>query len=113
MAKENEALKSSRPAKTERQKKLDRRNEAIQARRNAAKKSADKKENWFVRVWKRLKKWFREMKSELKKVVWPTKKQTLNNTIVACAVMIVTGVVLWAFDQVAMLIVDFLIGLGA
>ena len=39
-----------------------------------------KKENFFARTGKRLSRWFREMKSELKKVVWPTKSQMVNNT---------------------------------
>ena len=30
----------------------------------------------------RLGKWFQEMKSELKKVQWPTAKQTANNTVI-------------------------------
>ena len=48
----------------------------------------------------RLSKWFREMKSELKKVVWPTPKQTVNNTLITLAVMAVTAIVVWAIDQV-------------
>lgn len=79
----------------------------------AAKKAEkNKKGNFFVRAGRRIGKWFREMKSELKKVVWPTGKQTLNNTIVACVVMIVSGIVLWAFDQLAMVIVNALISIG-
>ena len=30
-----------------------------------------KKENWFKRTWHRITKYFRELRSELKKVVWP------------------------------------------
>ena len=56
--------------------------------------------------------WFREMKSELKKVVWPTKQRTLNNVIVSVTVMVASGVVLWAFDQLATLIVQSLISIG-
>ena len=37
----------------------------------------DEKPGFFQRVAR----WFREMKSELKKVVWPTPKQTINNLI--------------------------------
>ena len=57
-------------------------------------------------------KWFREMKSELKKVVWPTWKQILNNTLVALVVMIVAAVVVWGFDQIAAQAVRALISLG-
>ena len=63
----------------------------------AAMKKPEKKPN----VFKRIAKWFREMRSELKKVVWPTPKQLLNNTIVALVVMIVAAIVIWAFDRVA------------
>ncbi len=45
--------------------------------------------------------WFREMRSELKKVVWPTPKQIVNNTAVALVVMIVFAIVVWGFDEVA------------
>ena len=49
----------------------------------------------------RLLKWFREMRSELKKVVWPTPKQIVNNTFVALTVMACAAVVIWALDLAA------------
>ncbi|MCL2427318.1 MAG: preprotein translocase subunit SecE [Oscillospiraceae bacterium] len=49
----------------------------------------------------RIAKWFREMRSELKKVVWPTPKQTVNNTIIALVVMACSAVLVWALDYVA------------
>ncbi len=69
-------------------------------------------ENWFKRAWKGVKNWFRGMKSELKKVVWPNRKTITKNVIVALTVMVASGVVIWAFDQVAMLIVQTLISIG-
>ena len=48
----------------------------------------------------RFAKWFREMRSELKKVVWPTPKQIVNNTLVSLSVMVVAAIVVWALDQV-------------
>ena len=47
----------------------------------------------------RIARWFREMRSELKKVVWPTPKQTLNNTLVSLSVMVAAAIVIWAIDQ--------------
>ena len=47
----------------------------------------------------RIAKWFREMRSELKKVVWPTPKQIVNNTFVALTVMVAAAIVIWAVDQ--------------
>ena len=60
-----------------------------------------KKENWFVRTWGKTCKYFRELKSELKKVVWPTGKQVLNNTLIVLGCCAVIGVFIWLFDYVA------------
>lgn len=57
-------------------------------------------------------KWFREMRSELKKVVWPTPKQIVNNTSVALVVMAGSAIVLWAFDSIAQAAVRALISLA-
>ena len=44
--------------------------------------------------------WFREMKSELKKVVWPDAKTVAKNTgtVLLCSLMI--GACIWIFDAV-------------
>ena len=54
-----------------------------------------------VRGKNRFAKWFREMRSELKKVVWPTPKQILNNTIVSLSVMAASAIAVWALDQLS------------
>ena len=72
----------------------------------------EKQQNKASQLWGRIKAWFRGMKSELKKVVWPSRKTTTKNVIVAVTVMVASGVVIWAFDQVAMLIVQTLISIG-
>ena len=71
-----------------------------------------KKENFFARTGKRLSRWFREMKSELKKVVWPTPKQLATNTGVALFVMALAAVVLWGFDELAGLVVNVIFELA-
>ena len=57
--------------------------------------------------------WFREMKSELKKVVWPSGKETMKNTgtVLLCSVLV--GAFIWIFDAVALQAVKALIGLFA
>ena len=55
--------------------------------------------------------WFREMKSELKKVVWPSKSQMINNTLVVIACVLVVGVFIWLFDAIAGLVVNGIISL--
>ena len=55
------------------------------------KKSGTKKENRFF-------KFLRGTKSELKKIVWPTWKQTLNKTLIVCGVVVLFDVLIAALD---------------
>lgn len=41
---------------------------------------------------------FKEVKSEMKKVVWPTKKQVIKSTLIVIAVVVLIGVVIWGLD---------------
>ncbi len=70
-----------------------------------------KKENWFARTWGRVRRYFRELRSELKKVVWPTPKQVAKNALFVVACVIVVGVLIWLFDFVAQTGVSALINL--
>ena len=70
-----------------------------------------KKANWFKRTFGAIAKYFRELKSELKKVVWSTPKQVLKNTLIVVACVLVVGVFIWAFDFVAQALVTGLIDL--
>ena len=45
--------------------------------------------------------WFREMKSELKKVVWPNKQTVAKNTGTVLLFSLLIGICLWIFDFVA------------
>ena len=74
--------------------------------------TAVKKDDAKPGFFKRVAKWFREMKSELKKVVWPTGKQLLNNTVVSVVVMVASAIVLWGFDMLASGLVHALINLA-
>ena len=75
--------------------------------KGGAVKRTDKKPSFFQRV----KKWFRDMRSELKKVVWPTPKQFTKNTLVALVMMFAAAIVLWGFDSLASAAVKALITL--
>ena len=58
----------------------------------------NKKPNIFVRMGTGLSRWFREMKSELKKVVWPSGKQLVNNTVVVLVAVLIVGIIVCLFD---------------
>ena len=81
---------------------------AAPAKAVTAVKKDDAKPGFFARIGK----WFREMKSELKKVVWPTGKQLMNNTLVSLGMMVISAIVVWGFDQIAQLLVKALLTLA-
>ena len=57
-------------------------------------------------------KWFREMRSELMKVVWPSARTTAKNTGTVLLCSLVVGACIWIFDYVAVSAVRLLIGLA-
>lgn len=71
----------------------------------------DKKKKKKLGFFARVARWFRELRSELKKVTWPTPSQIVNNTIVAVVVMVISAVCIWGFDYIAGLAVRTLISL--
>lgn len=53
--------------------------------------------------------WFREMKSELKKVVWPNRQTVIKNTGTVLLCSLVIGACIWIFDFVAVSAVDLIL----
>lgn len=55
-------------------------------------------------------KFFRETKSEIKKVSWPSAKQLFHNTAIILAFVIIMTIILFLFDKVFSLGITSLIG---
>ena len=89
-----------------------RKEELARARAKQMAKNKEKNGNIFKRMGKAIAKWFREMRSELKKVVWPSKSQIRNNTAVALLVIVSFAVVVWGFDLLASGAVRLIISIG-
>ena len=53
--------------------------------------------------------WFREMKSELKKVVWPSRESVLKNTGTVLLCSLAVGACIWIFDYVAVSAVQMIL----
>ena len=70
-----------------------------------------KKENWFKRTWGGVCRYFRELRSELKKVVWPSAHQVLKNALVVAGCVLVVGAFICLFDFVANFGIDALLSL--
>ncbi|OQA54863.1 MAG: preprotein translocase subunit SecE [Candidatus Atribacteria bacterium ADurb.Bin276] len=63
--------------------------------------------NFFVKLFNRLKNYFKDAWSELKKVTWPSRKELISSTLTVLAVVVVFAVFLGVID----LILTALIGL--
>jgi len=53
-----------------------------------------------------------DARMEVRKVVWPTRQETVQTTLVVMVMVVVVGLVLWLFDMVLMGILRFLTGQG-
>ena len=63
-----------------------------------AKKPKSDKPNIFVRAWKAIVRFFKDLRGETKKIVWPDGKTVLKSTGVVLAVVVVFTVVIWLID---------------
>ncbi|MBR1803148.1 MAG: preprotein translocase subunit SecE [Clostridia bacterium] len=52
---------------------------------------SDKKEN---------KHFFKDFKAELKRVIWPTPKQLVNNTVAVITIVLITAIIVFVLDLV-------------
>ncbi len=50
--------------------------------------------------FQRIKKWFRGVRLELKKVTWPTKKEMVNFTLVVISISLLLAIFIGAFDTI-------------
>ena len=60
---------------------------------------------------KRMGRFFRELKAELKKVAWPSKADTMKKTGIVIVCVIVVGIIVWIFDGIASAVIDALLSL--
>ena len=56
--------------------------------KNKEKKAKDKNKKHFLK----------DTKAELKKVIWPTSKQLVNNTIAVIVIVLIIGIIVFALD---------------
>jgi preprotein translocase subunit SecE len=47
---------------------------------------------------KKIVRFFKEIRAELKKVIWPTKQQLINNTAAVLVVCAIIGAIIWILD---------------
>ena len=80
---------------------------AAKPKKDKAKAEKDKKPG----VGKRIGRFFRELKAELKKVAWPTRAETMRNTGIVIVCVIIVGIIVWVFDGLATALINALLSL--
>ncbi|MEH6824687.1 MAG: preprotein translocase subunit SecE [Motiliproteus sp.] len=53
---------------------------------------------------------FKEAKVEIRKVVWPTRQETIQTTLIVVVVVLIAGLALWAIDSLLSWAVSGIIG---
>ena len=54
--------------------------------------------NFFVKIGKAIAKFFKDLKGETKKIVWPGRHMVLKSTGIVLAAILVIGAVIWLLD---------------
>lgn len=63
-----------------------------------------------MKIVKKIIQYFKESKEELKKVVWPSKKETLNFTFLVIIISLGVAIFLGLIDRLLILILEKFIG---
>lgn len=59
---------------------------------------------------RKLVEFFRESRQELRKVVWPTREETMQTTLIVAAMVIILSLILWGMDGVLVWLIGWLTG---
>ncbi len=70
-----------------------------------AEKTVEKKE-----FSNKIGKWFKECKSEIKKVIWPDKKQVISNTVAVIVMVLISVAFIYVLDVSFSWPIKFLLG---
>ncbi|MFB6434539.1 MAG: preprotein translocase subunit SecE [Candidatus Malihini olakiniferum] len=53
----------------------------------------------------------REARTEVRKVIWPTRQETLHSTLIVAAVTAMMSLILWGLDGILVRLISFITGL--
>ena len=80
---------------------------AIETKQEKAKAKAKEKKPG---VFSKIKRYFKDLRGEFKKIVWPSKKQIINNSIVVIVMVVLSAVVIGGFDTLLGLLLKLCFG---
>ncbi len=84
---------------------------SVKSEKKAKTKSAEKRPNFFVRVWKRLAKLCKDTAGELKKVVWTPKAEVFKSFKLVIATVVAVGLAIAVVDFASSWIINSIAGL--
>jgi len=61
----------------------------------------------------RLKNYFKGVITEMRRVVWPTRQEVINSTIIVLVTLVFFGIFAFVIDQISTVLMDFIIKLAA
>ncbi|MDH5191924.1 MAG: preprotein translocase subunit SecE [Gammaproteobacteria bacterium] len=67
---------------------------------------------WQTELGKRAVGYVGDARTEVRKIVWPTRKETIQTTAIVMVMVIVVSIILWAFDVFLVWAVRLLTGQG-
>ena len=88
--------------------------ETVKENKKAAKtssKNAGKNDNFFVRSWKKLVKFIKDTRGELKKVVWTPKAEVFKSFKLVIATVVAVGLCIAVVDTASSWIINSIAGL--
>lgn len=83
----------------------------VSVKENKKNKPVNKKPNIFVRMFKRIKKFFKDVAGEMKKVVWTSKEDLKKSTKLVLITVIAIGLAIAVVDTVCSFLINSLAGL--
>jgi len=63
-------------------------------------------------AWQRLGRYFNDVKAELRRVVWPTRPEVISSSWIVVITLAIFIVLIFAFDEVASLVIEMLAKVG-
>jgi preprotein translocase subunit SecE len=76
----------------------------------SVKKASKKPSEPFTAYWHRFRQYLREVAFELRKVVWPSRKETIGSTAVVLVIVIISGAFLGVVDLFLSRLIRLFIG---
>ena len=74
-------------------------------------KVVEKKPNFFVRAWKRICKFWKDIAGEMHKVVWTSKEDLLKHTKLVIATIVAVGLAIAVVDTLFSWVINSIAGL--